>query len=112
MQRQEGAKHRAADDTSAWHDEGLCAAQACIATEMIVRGNTQKLLAEHQLLRQAAVNPEGYRTFATCHVRLLPKPNSRPSTLNSLPTLQHRRTTRISGLYEHPWSTLGGCLFS
>ncbi|KAJ1486812.1 hypothetical protein T484DRAFT_1942681 [Baffinella frigidus] len=61
MKRQEGA--------SAWHDTGIFKAQAYIAKDMQARGATEELQAKQQRLRQAVVDPEGYRTFETCHVR-------------------------------------------
>ena len=71
MKRQEGA--------CCWHDQGVFKAQANIAQAIQARGPTGELQAQQQRLRQAVVDPEGYRTFETCHFRLRPKPNSRPT---------------------------------
>jgi len=70
MQRQEGAVNRQ-EGSSAWHDKGICAVLAGLDKDS--KGATARKIVElnaaHERLRQAVVDPGGYRTFETCHVR-------------------------------------------
>jgi len=81
MQRQEGANNRE-EGTSSWHEKGLLEANKD---------------GPRQQLRKDVVNPEGYRTFATCrHFRLPSQSKPQPATPNTLRPVTRARVTKSS----------------
>ena len=105
MKRQEGECGWHLDDLFEAQEKVLVSLEGDLDTRGIhpaPRLSAQKMTDledAQQVLREAVVSPEGYRTFSTCHVRLPPQPNPnslQPATTGALEGLGWHQRARGS----------------